>query len=101
MLLAAYAVIMHPYVLGEIALGSPANRAAWIKNLGSLPRAVVASPDEVLALIENESIFGTGIGYVDAHLLASTRLTPAARLLTRDKRLHALALQLGIAAPTP
>jgi len=48
-------------------------------------------------MIEEHSLFGRGIGYIDAHLLAAMRLTPGARLWTRDKRLSAVAanLQLG------
>lgn len=99
-LLVAGRVLMHPFVLGEIALGSPANRAAWLESMRALPSAVIATPDEVLKLVESESIFGAGVGYVDAHLLASTRLTLAARLLTRDKRLSTVAQRLGVAAPT-
>lgn len=54
----------------------------------------------MLALIENRQLMGRGIGYVDAQLLAGTLLTPGARLWTRDKRLAATAVQLGIARNT-
>jgi predicted nucleic acid-binding protein len=52
----------------------------------------------VLRFIDREALYGRGIGYVDAHLLASARLTAGGSLWTRDKRLHAVAGQLGLAA---
>jgi predicted nucleic acid-binding protein len=62
-----------------------------------LPQAAVAEHREVLHFIEQNSLFGLGIGYVDAHLLAAVRLTGGATLLTRDKRLSAVAEKLGTA----
>jgi predicted nucleic acid-binding protein len=61
----------------------------------------VASQDEVLDLIERERLFGFGIGYVDAHLLAATRLTEGASLWTRDKRLLSAGESLALTRPTP
>ena len=91
------AVIMHPHVLGELALGNLKNRSAVLSLLRNLPEAVVATDDEVQSMIEENSLFGRGIGYTDAHLLAATRITPEARLWTRDKRLRTVAgdLQFG------
>lgn len=92
------AVLMHPYVLGEIAMGSLKRRAGTLADLRDLVQASVAEPEELLAFVERHALYGTGIGYVDAHLLASTLLTPDARLWTRDKRLRAAAERLGVAA---
>lgn len=89
-------VVMHPYVVGEILLGNLRNRAETILLLTHLPEAVVARHNEVMYFIEEHRIFGRGVGYVDAHLLVSSRLT-GATLFTRDKRLHMLAVQLGMA----
>lgn len=89
-------VRMHPYVIGEIALASPKNRAQWLDDLQLLPQVAVAEHDEVLGLIERQRLFGGGIGYVDAHLLASTLLTPGVALWTRDRRLSAVARRLGL-----
>ena len=91
------AVIMHPHVLGELALGNLKDRSAVLSLLRNLPEAVVATDDEVQSMIEGQSLFGRGIGYTDAHLLAAARLTPEARLWTRDRRLSAVAgdLRLG------
>jgi predicted nucleic acid-binding protein len=97
-LLADVQVIGHPAVLGEIALGSLARRDEVLELLSNLPRASVATDDEVLALIQNRLLFGRGIGYVDAHLIAATLITPDARLWTRDARLGAIATDLGCAA---
>ncbi len=96
-LLEAEEVVMHPYVLGEIALGSLRNRAAILEDLQALPAAAVAADEEVLALIERHRLFATGIGLVDAHLLASTLLTPKTKLWTRDRRLKEAAERLAIA----
>jgi hypothetical protein len=89
-------VLIHPFVLGEIALGSLKNRNSLLENLAELPNAVQASDDEVLAFIEAENLAGSGIGYIDAHLLASARLTPGAKLWAKGKRLVAAAERLGL-----
>jgi len=65
--------------------------------LQDLPQAVVATDREALDFIERQRLFGFGIGYVDAHLLAAVRLTPGAALWTRDQCLHQAAVQLGMA----
>ena len=91
-------VLMHPAVIGEIALGHLRQRLLVLDLLQDLPRAVVATDTEVLLFIDMQSLHGRGIGYIDAHLLAATRLTPGARFWTRDKRLAAVAAPLGIAA---
>jgi predicted nucleic acid-binding protein len=85
------AVVMHPFVVGEIACGSLANRGAVLELLQDLPTAVVADNDEVLGFIERHGLHGKGIGYVDVHLLASVALSGAAALWTRDKRLRSAA----------
>lgn len=97
-LLSRELVLMHPYVIGEIALGHLRNRELVVRELRKHMRCVVASEDEVLRLIEHEKLASTGIGYVDAHLLASIRITPGSSLWTRDRRLNEVARRLGIAA---
>ena len=91
-------VLIHPFVVGEIALGKIKNLGLFLANVGKLPKALVAHPTEVLEFIKNCDIAGSGIGYVDVHLAASTVLTPEARLWTRDKKLRAVAERLSIAA---
>ncbi|MFZ5670037.1 MAG: type II toxin-antitoxin system VapC family toxin [Pseudomonadota bacterium] len=90
-------ILCHPLVIGELAMGNLANRATLLHALTRIPQAVRARDSEVMALVERERLFGIGIGFVDAHLLASTLLTDGARLWTRDRRLHAAAVQLEIA----
>ena len=90
-------VLGHPFVMGELALGNLRGRDIFLSALGALPQVVVASDDEVLHLIDRQTLLGRGIGYVDAHLLAAARLT-GTRLWTRDRRLQAVATQSGLAA---
>lgn len=92
-------VLTHPWVVGEIALGRLQRRSETLGLLDNLPGADVATDSEVRRLIEVEQLGGRGIGYVDAHLLAATRLTVGARLWSRDRRLTAVAVQLGVAGP--
>jgi predicted nucleic acid-binding protein len=90
-------VLAHPWVIGELALGHLSQRREVIGLLTSLPQATVATADETLTLVERQQLYGLGIGYVDAQLLAATRLTPDAALWTDDKRLAAAASRLGCA----
>lgn len=90
-------VLMHPFVLGELACGNLQNRNEVLALLKDLPRISVATDDEVLFFIERHALMGKGVGYVDAHLLASVTLDGSTRLWTRDRRLHAIAETLGLA----
>ena len=90
-------VLVHPFVIGEVALGHVSHRAEVLLRLHWLPRAIVADTSEVLRFIDHHKLIGTGIGYVDAHLLVSCRLTADTLLWTRDKRLHAVAARLSLA----
>ena len=71
-------VLGHPFVIGELALGNLRPRDPFLSDLRDLPQAIVAEDEEVLRLIDRHALFGRGIGYVDAHLLAAARLTAAA-----------------------
>jgi len=92
-------VISHPWVIGELALGYLTRRNEILGLLGNLPQALMATDLEVLAMIEEHRLVGRGIGYVDAHLLASTLLTVGSAVWTADHRLAAAAGRLGIAYP--
>jgi predicted nucleic acid-binding protein len=94
-------VLAHPFVIGELALGNLSQREPVLSALSDLPRAVVATDAEVLHFIDRHTLFGRGAGYIDVHLLAAVRLTSGAQLWTRDKRLHGLAVQLGLAITLP
>ncbi len=91
-------VLGHPWVTGELALGHLNRRNEVLGLLANLPQATVATPAEVLALVERHELHGAGIGYVDAQLLAATLLTEDGTLWTRDKRLAAVATRLGCAS---
>lgn len=90
-------VLIHPWVIGELACGNLRNRSQVLELLQGLPAATVASDAEVLLLIERDRLMGRGIGYVDAHLLASAQLSHC-RMWTQDRRLAAVAQQQGLAA---
>ena len=91
-------VLMHPYVLGEIAMGSMRARDLVLARLASMTMTPVADPAELLSFVKRFELFGTGVGYIDAHLLASTLLAPGAKLWSRDKRLRYAAERLDVAA---
>ena len=91
-------VLGHPFVLGELALGNLRQRDEILPVLQRLPQATSASHLEVLQFIDREALYGRGIGYVDAHLLAAARLTAGSKLWTRDRLLQTVAGHLGVAA---
>ena len=78
------AVLMHPCVRCELALGSMKNRAEILSLLATLPESEIATDDEVLFVIEKKKLWGLGIGWVVAQLLAATRLTQDCSLWTFD-----------------
>lgn len=100
-LLDAAMVLAHPFVIGELALGNLRQRETVVNALSDLPMANVATDAEVLHFINRNTLFGRGVGYVDCHLLAAARLTAGTELWTRDKRLHGVAVQLGLAVTFP
>ena len=91
-------VLVHPFVIGELALGPPDQREAALGSMPLMRSAVVASDPDVWTMIDRYALFGRGIGYVDVHLLASTVLTPDTHLWSQDRHLNAAAEVLGIAA---
>jgi predicted nucleic acid-binding protein len=93
-------VMTHPFVIGELALGNLHRRQAVLSALLDLPQASLVFDGEIRHFIDHHALFGRGIGYVDAHLLAAARLM-AAELWTYDKRLRAVANELGLAFSIP
>jgi predicted nucleic acid-binding protein len=93
-------VVMHPFVLGELVLGHVPGIGGMIDDLSRLPQATAASANEVLKFIMDRKLSGLGIGYVDAHLLASAALMPEVLIWTRDKRLRAAAQSLSLSVAT-
>ncbi len=97
-LLALDAVLIHPWVLAELACGTPpAPRRRTLDDISRLRSAVQARQTELLEFIEREKLHGLGCGMVDLALLAGTLLTSRARLWTLDKRLAALADRYDVA----
>jgi predicted nucleic acid-binding protein len=88
-------IVLHPFVVGEIALGNLKNRKLILGSLRKFQALAIAQEHDVLDLIENYGLFGLGIGYVDSHLLASSVLANA-RLWTSDKKLAAAAQKLNV-----
>jgi predicted nucleic acid-binding protein len=90
-------LLMHPMIVGEIALGSTKKQAFMLDDLNALPQLAVVSHPEVLAMIGWLKLGGSGVGYVDAHLLAAIRQISNGRIWTRDKRLRAQTERLDVA----
>jgi predicted nucleic acid-binding protein len=90
-------VVCHPFIVGELACGNLHNRSEILLHFQALPQAITAEHQEVLQFIENYCLMGTGLGFIDMHLLAAARLSNAA-LWTLDKRLKDVAVRLGLAS---
>ena len=90
-------VLAHPLVVGELACGRLRNRVEILTLLQALPEAQIAEHEEVMRVVECEHLYGQGIGWIDAHLLASARLSRAA-LWTLDRHLSKIASQLNLTA---
>jgi predicted nucleic acid-binding protein len=88
-------ILMHPYVVGELACGDIRNRREVLALLTTLPPAAGASDDEALAMIETRKLMGRGLGWVDVHLRASVVLS-GCRIWSRDKQLAAAAATLKV-----
>ena len=97
-MLHAKRVLCHPFIIGEIMMGTPANRKGILKELRRLPEAIQSTDREVIDLVERHALYGLGIGYVDAHLIASLALTQQAMLWTRDRRMHLAAERINLAS---
>lgn len=85
----------HPFVIGELACGSLRERAEILRLLTALPLTPVASHDEVLEFIDRGHLHGSGLGWVDVHLLASAKLARVS-LWSADVRLRKAAVRLGL-----
>ena len=90
-------VLVHPFVVGELACGNLKGRAEFLELLRAMPQAPVATDAEALGFIDGRALMRRGIGYLDVHLLASVALAGAATLWSRDQRLAAVARELGLA----
>jgi predicted nucleic acid-binding protein len=91
-------IASHPFVVGELACGTLGRRAEVLRELRKLPIVRQAEHEEVLALVEARSLMGRGVGWIDAHLLTAA-LVERVPLWSADRRLHAVASELGVAYP--
>jgi predicted nucleic acid-binding protein len=87
-------VLMHPFVLGELACGNLRQRVQILNDLEDLPQAVAATHEETLALMDSHKLWERGIGWIDAHLIASALLSHC-RLWTLDERVKRAAGEAG------
>lgn len=95
--LADLRVAIHPFVVGELAVGNLRDRSTVLSTLQGLPEAVRAQDSEVLSFVHAQRLHGRGLSYIDVHLLASSMLSENSLLWTSDRRLHESAQELGIA----
>lgn len=91
------AVICHPYVVVELACGTPPSRKAIIGMLAELDSAPIATQDEVLTLLDSRHLYGRGCGFVDLSLLASLLISERALIWTVDRRFELVAAELNLA----
>jgi len=94
-------IVIHPFIVAELALGSIRDRTKTLALLDLLPQVRVARLNELRLTIEARHLYNLGIGLTDAHLIASVLIASPTRLWTRDKRLRAVAENLGIHATLP
>jgi predicted nucleic acid-binding protein len=91
-------ILIHSFIVAELALGLMQNRSRALSLLELLPQVRMAQMSEVRTMIEARRLYGLGIGLIDAHLIASILIQPPTLLWTRDKRLRRVAESLGIHA---
>jgi predicted nucleic acid-binding protein len=91
-------IVIHPFIVAELALGSLRQRAKTLALLDLLPQVRVARMSEVRVLVETRLLYSLGIGLTDAHLIASVFINSSTLLWTKDKRLRKAAESLGIHA---
>ena len=101
-LLEAGRVVMHPFIVAELALGGLRDRMMTLASLEFLPELPVAELHEIRQLIEVRKLYTQGIGLVDAHLVASLIIvqTPT-ELWTDDDGLTRVAEKLDFLAKPP
>jgi len=91
-------IVIHPFIIAELALGSLRERAKTLALLDLLPQVRLARLSELRLMIEARRLYNLGIGLTDAHLIASVLIDAPTLLWTRDQRLRKVAEALGIHA---
>lgn len=83
-------VFIHPLIVGELSCGNIKNRIQFLNLINDLPTLPETTHSEVLSFIENNRIYGKGVGYFDLHILCSAIISNVS-LWTLDKRLEKIA----------
>ena len=94
-------VMVHPFVIGELACGMLPDRVEVLRKLSMLPHIEQAAQEDVMSTIELVGLMGRGIGFIDAHLICSVVGSSGVSLWTRDQRLSRIAAELGVAYTNP
>jgi len=88
-------VVSHLFIVGELACGNLSNRSEILSLLQAIPLANHAEHEEVMHFIQNYSLMGKGLGYIDMHLIVSAILTRVP-IWTLDKKLKEVSSKLGL-----
>ena len=91
-------IVIHPFIIAELALGSLRERTKTLALLDLLPQVRVAQLSELRVMIEARGLYSLGIGLTDAKLIASVFINSPTLLWTRDKQLRKVAEALGVHA---
>jgi predicted nucleic acid-binding protein len=94
-LLEADAVVCHPYIVAEVACGTPPGRKAIISLLAELESMPMATQNELLALLDARKLYGRGLGFVDLSLLASVLISEMTVIWTSDKKFEQIAIEVN------
>lgn len=86
----------HDLVYGELLIGERGGRKELLANYQQMERAPIVSHEEVVTFVRDRKLNGRGIGWIDAHLLASS-LVGRLKLWTADAPLATVATELGVA----
>ena len=92
-------LLMHPFVVGELAMGSLADRRLRLSLWARMPTLPALPLEDVLSLVDSRRLYSRGIGYMDASLLASSLATVGTTIWTRDRKLREVAAECGVLAP--
>lgn len=87
--------LCHPLIIGELACGRIPDRTRVLHSISTLHQTIIPNADEVLGMIESLELFGRGLGWIDANLIASALLSRA-YLYSHDRKLIAVASELGL-----
>lgn len=89
-------ILTHPIVIGELSMGNLRNREATLWSLVRLGRPPLATDAETRQMVEARRLWGRGIGWNDAKILASVVIGNCL-LWTRDARLDEIAAEMSVA----